>query len=280
MSHSIQLQAGIALIDCRSQAEFEHCHVKEACHIPAADLFKRMHELPKRSEPLQIYGFEEEIKQALVFLESKGYQVTSSWVWDESLVRENAIPVEGGLASKRLWQPAKCIEHFQQVYGYKLTAENRKPTGLDIGCGSGRDMVYLSSHGWQMSGIDFHSDALERAQNLAQFNQQSITTHALDFESTENALLTLEQEFDLVCVVRYLHRPLLDQIKTIIKPGGYILYQTFMQGCEKISNPRNPRFLLEAGELARQFQDFRIYLDGIDHLEDGRPVSRFIAQKK
>ena len=54
-----------------------------------------------------------------------------------------------------------------------------------------------------------------------------------------------------------------------------------MQGCENtaIGRPRNPKFLLAPNELAEQFKGFELLLDELELLEDGRPVSAFIARK-
>jgi len=36
--------------------------------------------------------------------------------------------------------------------------------GLDVGCGTGRDAVYLAKRGWQMTGIDMVEKALAKAE--------------------------------------------------------------------------------------------------------------------
>jgi hypothetical protein len=51
-----------------------------------------------------------------------------------------------------------------------------------------------------------------------------------------------------------------------------------MQGSEKFGSPRNPNFLLKAGELAEVFAGAAILLDAVETLDDGRPVSAFIAR--
>lgn len=38
---------------------------------------------------------------------------------------------------------------------------------LDVGCGTGRDAVYLTKHGWRVTGLDFAGDALEKAKQRA-----------------------------------------------------------------------------------------------------------------
>lgn len=38
---------------------------------------------------------------------------------------------------------------------------------LDVGCGTGDSSIYLSQHGWQVTGIDFTAEALEKARAKA-----------------------------------------------------------------------------------------------------------------
>jgi hypothetical protein len=55
--------------------------------------------------------------------------------------------------------------------------------------------------------------------------------------------------FEAVVVVNYLHRPLLADIVGAVGRGGVLLYETFRRGQEEFGRPRNPDFLLDAGEL-------------------------------
>ena len=88
-----------------------------------------------------------------------------------------------------------------------------------------------------------------------------------------------DNTFDLVFVIRYLHRPLFPYLKRIVKSGGVFMHQTFMQGSEVFGSPKNPNFLLKPNELALLFQDWAVLYDEIEYLEDGRPVSAFVARR-
>jgi len=44
------------------------------------------------------------------------------------------------------------------------------PTGraLDVGCGTGTNVIYLAQHGWQATGVDFAPNAIRQAQKQAE----------------------------------------------------------------------------------------------------------------
>jgi len=59
--------------------------------------------------------------------------------------------------------------------------------------------------------------------------------------------------FDLVAVVRYLHRQLFPWIERSLAPGGILLYETFREGQQRFGPPRRARHLLRSGELTTTF---------------------------
>lgn len=269
------------LIDCRPVAVYCCGHQAGATCIPATELPQRMHELPQSTQPVALCGDADSLCAASTFLTHKGYQVVEQIEWTPQLA--TALQAEGKLATghdaSRLWQPAPLIERFVTHIAPAHAIIPGK--GLDIGCGSGRDLVYLATHGWEMTGIDYLTGALQRAEALAASQQVSIRTECRDLETGADPFADqADASVDLICVARYLHRPLFAWMKRLLKPGGIVIYQTFMQGCEHtaIGRPRNPNFLLRPGELAQQFAGADILLDEVEILADGRPVSAFICR--
>ena len=284
------------LIDCRHTQDFNAGHHAHACSIEASQLFQRMHELPQKSVDIALIGCEESMQLAAIFFKEKNYRVISMQHYDSELIAalQQQQLWQTGPSLKRLWHPSPMINFFCEQLQSEEYSCAAQPTGLDIACGSGRDMVYLAQHGWQMHGIDYQQEALQRSLRMANNNQVHISCYQQDLEpcadedSSADAIASalkalcqqgLPTQFDLITICRYLHRPLLPLLSALLKPGGFIIYQTFMQGSEKISSPRNPNYLLKPAELANTFDNLNILRDDVLLLQDGRPVSAFIAQK-
>jgi SAM-dependent methyltransferase len=51
----------------------------------------------------------------------------------------------------------------------QVEGEHRRPPGraLDLGCGAGRNSLYLARHGWEVIGIDMIGDAVKKATSKA-----------------------------------------------------------------------------------------------------------------
>lgn len=271
----------LPIIDCRSEQEFCMGHITNATSIPATLLFQRMHELPERHLPLTICGDEKNLAIAKVFLNERQFTIKEALLWNTALAQKLQLnnQWQTGNISLRLWQPSPLINEFLQLLPNDYHLAPRQ--ALDLACGAGRDSIYLALNGFLTTGIDYSEDALCRAQLLANINNVSFTKKQLNLEASDTILLEnfTPESFDVICVFRYLHRPILPILSTLLKKEGYLIYQTFMEGCEKIGSPKNPRFLLKKNELATQFNHLHPLINKTILLSDGRPMSAFITQK-
>ncbi len=73
---------------------------------------------------------------------------------------------------------------------------------LDIGCGEGRNAVWLAEKGWRVTGVDFSDVALDKARRLAEARAVSVEWVLADLRSYQPE----PGVYDLV-VVLYLHVP-------------------------------------------------------------------------
>ncbi len=113
---------------------------------------------------------------------------------------------------------------------------------LDVACGTGRHSRLLASMGYRVEAVDRESQAL-----AALDGEPGISIRTADLENKEWPYEPAS--FDGVIVTNYLHRPRFGRLIDALKPGGVLIYETFMAGNEALGKPSNPDFLLRKDEL-------------------------------
>ena len=151
---------------------------------------------------------------------------------------------------------------------------------LDVACGHGRHMRWFAQLGHAVTGVDRSAEAIEAIANLGE-------GHLADIESGPWPFMRGGQvrTFDAVVVTNYLWRPLLPVIAQSVASGGILMYETFAAGNETVGKPSRPDFLLQPGELLREFAGLRViaYEDGYEggYLDDSpRFVQRLCAVRE
>ena len=133
---------------------------------------------------------------------------------------------------------------------------------LDLACGAGRHIraVLKTDYADALAITAADKDAARLDQlmdSLPSLPVARVTPVCIDLEQ-EGLVLARglgRDQFDIVVVTNYLHRPLLAFLFGLVSPGGLILYETFGQGNEQFGKPSNPAFLLAEGELAAALPD-------------------------
>lgn len=113
---------------------------------------------------------------------------------------------------------------------------------LDVASGAGRHARHFARRGHAVLAVDRDGDALARLDGLA-----GVETRIADLEGAPWPFGG--EVFDAVVVVNYLSRPLFSHLLAAVRPGGVLIYETFMRGNERFGRPSNPDFLLAPGEL-------------------------------
>ncbi len=134
---------------------------------------------------------------------------------------------------------------------------------LDIAMGAGRNAVFLARHGFAVTGVDISPEAVEQAMLKAREAGASITTITADLEA--GGYCIEPEAWDLIICFNYLHRPLVQSIREGLRPGGMIVYETYIIDQQQFGRPHNPDFLLNHNELLDMFRDFRVlrYHEGL-----------------
>ncbi|MDP2157320.1 MAG: class I SAM-dependent methyltransferase [Nitrospirota bacterium] len=128
---------------------------------------------------------------------------------------------------------------------------------LDLACGDGHNGLFLASKGFSIILADRSEDALKQAGQAADSLGVSVTLRHIDLEGKDSNPFE-NDVFSAVLVFRYLHRPLIPQIRISLRKGGLLMYETFTTEQAQFGKPKNPEHLLNPGELISWFQDWEI----------------------
>ena len=157
---------------------------------------------------------------------------------------------------------------------------------LDLACGRGRNALYLAREGFQVEAWDRDAEALAALQAAAQplglssrAEGGSITTSLIDLEQAPEIP---PASFDLITVFYYLQRDLAPMIVHALKPGGILVYETFLiDNHERFNHPRRREFCLERNELLSLFGELRVlaYREGAQNFGRGPFTAALVAQR-
>jgi len=152
---------------------------------------------------------------------------------------------------------------------------------VDLACGRGRNALALAARGLAVIGVD--RDASHLAELRASARERALPVDAVraDLEQAPWPPLAPGRCGALI-VCRYLHRPLVPRLEALLRPGGWLLYETFTVHQRELGyGPNRSDFLLEPGELARLFPglETRAYWEGTDSNDRPAALARLAARR-
>ena len=154
---------------------------------------------------------------------------------------------------------------------------------LDLGCGEGRNAIWLAQRGWQVSGVDFSEAGLDKARHLAVERGVEVTwvrADLLDYQPDHGA-------FDLVIVMYIqLHAAqlaaVMNRASAALAPGGTLLVvgHDLLNLSQGYGGPQKPEVLFTPADIERDLPGL-----GIERAErvlrpvtvDGREVTAIDA---
>lgn len=225
------------LLDVRPAAAAAVRPIADAVNIPLDELPDRTHELPERDEIILVAGPADRTAVAIGLLQQLGRSAAAAEAW-------SFAPAALPLSSGRLWRPNRFLE--------EVAAALPPARALDLACGVGREAVWLAARGWQVTGVDLLPDALERARSLERVHAAAaarVSWAQADLELQPPAWQPRTPS-ELICLFRFLHRPLFATIREWLAPGGSLLCETFtVLHRARHGKPQRSQFVLEPGEL-------------------------------
>lgn len=148
---------------------------------------------------------------------------------------------------------------------------------IDLGCGTGTNLITLAQHGWQVSGVDSAILGLVRAYRKASAARIHIDLHLGDVTK----LRGVQGKFDLALDMGCFHsledkkENYLNRLDEILVPGGFWLLYARLLSAEYT----DPRHGLSAAEFAKAENRFNLIsrTDSLD--KNGRDAVWALFQK-
>ena len=127
-----------------------------------------------------------------------------------------------------------------------------------------------------MLGLDRDVPRLGELQRLAAERGLALRTKPCDLEAPGGGLGP--EQYDVIVVFNYLHRPLFPAIVGALRPEGVLLYETFTAPQAARGKPTHPDFLLQPGELLERVSA----LEALRYREgdfEGRSLASVVARR-
>jgi dihydroneopterin aldolase len=187
-----------------------------------------------------------------------------------------------GSVGARISRVATDHHHHGGPTPWLTTNRSLLPIGraLDLACGRGRNSMYLAKEGFHVEAWDKDQDSLDAlAAHAAQLGISTIATRLVDLEQKPDLPANA---FDVIVVCYYLQRNIIPAIKNAVKPGGVVVYETFLiDNHTRFDHPRRAEFCLQHNELLNLFSGLRIlaYREGAVDPERGPFTASIIATR-
>jgi SAM-dependent methyltransferase len=146
---------------------------------------------------------------------------------------------------------------------------------LDLAAGSGRHSLLLARAGFTVVAIDYAEAALRMLQTIARAERLSVWPLAADLSQFPLP----RARFDAIVNTNFLDRALMPRLIESLRPGGALLFDTFLIDQAATGHPRNPDFMLQHYELREMLSpmDLVRYREGLVAYPDGTSAWRAAA---
>lgn len=190
-----------------------------------------------------------------------------------------------GVRLERLAPAPSGLPHGADAPSEFLAAQlSRLPKGraLDLAVGRGRNALWLAARGWAVDALDRDAGALALLADTAHARHLTdLTLRQVDLEA-DPALPAAR--YDVIVVSFYLQRTLFPAIMKALRPGGMLLYETFLiDNHLRYQHPRRKEFCLGHNELLGLASPLRVlhYDEGERHADHGGHAitARLLAER-
>ena len=240
----------LCILDVRTESEYVEAHIPGSILMPLHELPTRVDEVPNGGTLIAVVAEHgHRSSSACSFLAERGFHHLFNLGdgigrWPGPL----AAGINGQHHPHQLIAPTPwLVDNFHFL-----------PMGLalDVAMGNGRNAIFLATRGFDVDGVDVDPEVVAQARATARRFHAPIRAIIGNVEDGTH-IIPLEA-YDVIVVFNFLHRPLFRDIKDGLKPGGVVVFQTFLEEQARFGRPTNPAHLLKAGELGEVFSDFEV----------------------
>lgn len=170
-------------------------------------------------------------------------------------------------------QYEKCYEGDGYYWGLEPAAfldelietASKKPSELkvlDIGCGEGKDAVYMAELGCEVTAFDITESGIRKTKHLAE--KKGVKIHAFVADIND---FSIDDQFDIIYstgTVQYLFddciEPFFKKVKEMVKVGGHVYFNVFVEKpfLELPPDWDKEEKMWKTGDLFKYFADWEI----------------------
>lgn len=205
-----------------------------AVNIPVAELESRQYELPAKGSRVNVAEVGDATTAAVEWLIANGRVAGRA--------AASPAPV-GEHQALRLWQPNPFL--------MEVAPQLKVGAAADLGCGCGREAVWLAVNGWKVLATDRLEELFRLGKSLASRYcpddvQSGITWQHVDLSFALPDITS----FDLILNLFYFDRALLTKVAASMKVGASLVIEAFTDTHRRErGKPRGPELVATSGEL-------------------------------
>jgi SAM-dependent methyltransferase len=149
-------------------------------------------------------------------------------------------------------RPAEDLDAAPTPLVVETAAALASGKALDLACGTGRNALWLSEHGWNVTAVDGAPAAIEILRTRVTERGLRIDAVVADVEKGEFEIEP--SRWDLVAMCYYLQRNLFEPAKRGVVPGGILISIVHIAEPGEAHTPHS----LKPGDLERYFAGWEI----------------------
>lgn len=178
------------------------------------------------------------------------------WIYSERRCKWRSQHFSGGARRSCLWRDGAVRPPVEAGTHRNDSGDSLNVAGIDLGCGNGRNSLYLAANGYDVDAWDKNAMSIANVERIKSIeNLDNLHTRVVDLNN-----LTFDRQYDFILstvVLMFLEAKtipgLIANMQRCTKPGGYNLIVAAMDTADYPCTVGFP-FAFKEGELRRYYE--------------------------